>query len=241
MVEMTSLVQELLHDDVRFILIGAALFVGCVVIVFLMVGLRSRRRAEQQKLPSGRDDAPDKGAMMSLLDGGAGEGPSSEEAQGAAGPAVLQEVGEIAEARGAAPEEEDHRDALIEEIGSLEREGHMLDAARQCNALAEMAIKRSDMEEAREYFSKGLSLADLGNDGDQSGRDAETEVRAVQAVSRSRLGDIFKINGDLTSACEYWQLARSLYAACGEDDKMAEVEEKMSGNQCPTDWVLNEF
>ena len=63
----------------------------------------------------------------------------------------------------------------------------------------------------------------------------------IQAVSRMMLGDISKVEGDLTTACEHWQLARDLYAECNEVDKSAEVEDKMRDNQCPTDWVLNEF
>ena len=48
-------------------------------------------------------------------------------------------------------------------------------------------------------------------------------------------------NGDLTSACEQWQIARTAYLESGDTDQHARIEKRMRDNGCPTDWVLTDF
>lgn len=63
----------------------------------------------------------------------------------------------------------------------------------------------------------------------------------LHASARLELGDIAHAEGDLTTACEHWQMARSMF----EDEKRAQnasdCEKRMTRNGCPTDWVLNDF
>ena len=218
---MANWVQEFLYDDVRFLLIGAALFVGLLVFVLLTAGLRSRRRAPVQEAHRDQEDEPDENAPASLMATVGVEGTSETVAEvPVAPPPAIDEAIE----RGPVS----HND-LVEEIATLEQGGDVLAAAKLCNQLADMAFDASDMDQAREYYLKGLSQAGV------------VDAPEVQAASRVRLGDISKAEGDLTTACEHWQLARELYAGCDETGKAADVEGKMSDNQCPTDWVLNEF
>lgn len=65
--------------------------------------------------------------------------------------------------------------------------------------------------------------------------------RQLHAAARLELGDIAQAGGDLHTACEHWQMARSLYE---EEERAADVEacaNRMIRNGCPTDWVLTDF
>lgn len=61
------------------------------------------------------------------------------------------------------------------------------------------------------------------------------------AAARLELGDLARASGDLTTACEHWQIARGLYFDAGRSGDLALVEKRMSASGCPTDWVLNDF
>jgi hypothetical protein len=65
--------------------------------------------------------------------------------------------------------------------------------------------------------------------------------KTVQAQARLELGDIARESGDLTTACEHWQIARGLFLDLKEDDALGWAETRMRENGCPTDWVLNDF
>lgn len=64
---------------------------------------------------------------------------------------------------------------------------------------------------------------------------------AVLSETRYHLGLLNREMGDLTLACEHWQIARELYSQNVDMDKVKEVENLMRENGCPTDWVLNDF
>lgn len=63
----------------------------------------------------------------------------------------------------------------------------------------------------------------------------------IEAAARLELGDLARASGDLTTACEHWLIARTLF---GEHARAAEalaVETRMKTAGCPTDWVLTQF
>lgn len=63
----------------------------------------------------------------------------------------------------------------------------------------------------------------------------------VEANARLELGDLARISGDLTTACEHWQMARSLFTGLRRHADQAAAEKRMENAGCPTDWVLNQF
>jgi len=63
----------------------------------------------------------------------------------------------------------------------------------------------------------------------------------VHAAARLELGDIAEQGGDLTTACEHWQLARNLFHGLGQSQRVEEADKRMLSRGCPTDWVLNDF
>ncbi len=64
---------------------------------------------------------------------------------------------------------------------------------------------------------------------------------AAHAAARLMLGEVAHQAGDLTSACEQWQLARTAFLEGGDAEQHARVEKRMRDNGCPTDWVLTDF
>lgn len=67
------------------------------------------------------------------------------------------------------------------------------------------------------------------------------DLKAVHAAARLELAQISEVNGDLTTACEHWQIARMLYHDLGQQDDVDQTDAKMLSNGCPTDWVLTDF
>jgi len=55
------------------------------------------------------------------------------------------------------------------------------------------------------------------------------------------LAEAAYLAGDLTTACEQWQLARTAYLEDGQMERHASIEKRMRANGCPTDWVLTDF
>lgn len=63
----------------------------------------------------------------------------------------------------------------------------------------------------------------------------------AHAAARLALGEAAHRAGDLTTACEQWQMARTAYLQAGDTEHHARVEKRMRENGCPTDWVLTDF
>ena len=65
--------------------------------------------------------------------------------------------------------------------------------------------------------------------------------KEAQAGARLELGDLARSSGDLTTACEHWQIARGIFHDLKKAVELAATEKRMRQNGCPTDWVLNDF
>ncbi len=63
----------------------------------------------------------------------------------------------------------------------------------------------------------------------------------VHGRARVTLGDLAHTDGDLTTACEHWQIARALFVELKQHSNHEAVEVRMLRNGCPTDWVLTDF
>ncbi len=72
-------------------------------------------------------------------------------------------------------------------------------------------------------------------------RASRLQDRRGHARARLELGDISQSEGDLITACEHWQMARSLYEEASDKLDAERCEKKMLDNGCPTDWVLTDF
>lgn len=63
----------------------------------------------------------------------------------------------------------------------------------------------------------------------------------AHAEARLALAEVAYQAGDLTGACEQWQLARSALLEDGQTSEHARIDKRMRDHQCPTDWVLTDF
>lgn len=104
------------------------------------------------------------------------------------------------------------------------------------------AVARLSLQLARDLMAK-----------DETGEEVKLHLRRAiilssrlkdddtHAAGRLELGDIMAKEGDLTTACEHWQIARQIFWDHDAKAKQADVDQRMIANHCPTDWVLNDF
>ncbi|MET0408008.1 MAG: hypothetical protein ABW006_06530 [Hyphomicrobium sp.] len=64
---------------------------------------------------------------------------------------------------------------------------------------------------------------------------------SAHAAARLALAEAAHEAGDLSTACEQWQMARTAFLDGGDEQQHARVERRMRENGCPTDWVLTDF
>jgi hypothetical protein len=143
-------------------------------------------------------------------------------------PANAQPVPEIAAPAAIAPPSETP-EALAAAIAKLEAGGEDAELAglyiRQATAYVEQGRK----EEAASRLRDAIRVAALNG------------LAAPHALARVELGDLYLSNGDPITACEQWQIARNLFHDLARRVDRDDVDKRMLGNGCPTDWVLTDF
>ena len=95
-------------------------------------------------------------------------------------------------------------------------------------ALAQSRISDGSTAEGEEILRKILRSTG------QRSKDSHAKARVM-------LGDMARAKGDLSTACEHWQMARALFYELDQKGEHASVETRMLKNGCPTDWVLTDF
>lgn len=94
--------------------------------------------------------------------------------------------------------------------------------ARQCRSAGE---DRAAGDHLRHAIRAASSLGD----------------KRLHGEARLELGDLAEAGGDLTTACEHWQMARALLDDPPGNAQGAAADARMRDHGCPTDWVLNDF
>lgn len=74
-----------------------------------------------------------------------------------------------------------------------------------------------------------------------AGLAAQHGPRVAHADARLQLAEVAYLSGDLTSACEHWQIARTTLLDDGQKDASSKIDQRMRDTGCPTDWVLTDF
>ena len=102
--------------------------------------------------------------------------------------------------------------------------------------------------EARQNFDEAVAHRENGNEATAADCLRKTIMLAttagdkpLHALARLELGDICTSEGDLITACEHSQMARSLFEETSSARDAEVCEKRMLGNGCPTDWVLTDF
>jgi Tfp pilus assembly protein PilF len=96
-------------------------------------------------------------------------------------------------------------------------------------ALAREKLSARRVQEAGDQLRKSIRIASrIGN-------------KKTHAEARLELAEIARAEGDLTTACEHWQIARALFSDLSHAKGRDKAETLMREHGCPTDWVLNDF
>jgi len=96
-------------------------------------------------------------------------------------------------------------------------------------SLAQCRIEDGETVDAEELLRKSIRGA------------AGAQLKDTHAKARLALGDLAHKSGDLTTACEHWQIARVLFHELRQRRDHEAAESRMLRNGCPTDWVLTDF
>jgi hypothetical protein len=120
-------------------------------------------------------------------------------------------------------------EALAGEIGRAEKAGQEVRLPELYLAQARELIVSGRLPQASQLLTQCVRLS------------AKLDQRYVQANARLEIGDLSRANGDLTSACEHWQMARSLFHELKKLSEFDTADKRMRQSGCPTDWVLNDF
>jgi hypothetical protein len=97
------------------------------------------------------------------------------------------------------------------------------------------------LEIAKVHRSQGDELACLSALRAAAGLAAQHGPHSAHAEARLELAEAAYTAGDLTGACEQWQIARTALLDDGQKVAHASVDKRMRDNGCPTDWVLTDF
>ena len=96
-------------------------------------------------------------------------------------------------------------------------------------ALGQEEIARGNVEEGAGHLRSCIRTA------------VRSRNAAVEAEARLELAELARGAGDLTTACEHWQIARSLFHKLARASDVSGTEDLMRHHGCPTDWVLTDF
>lgn len=120
-------------------------------------------------------------------------------------------------------------DKLLTAIDAAERSGDEARLAGYYVALARQHLATGRTDDAAGVLRQSIRIA------------SRLGLHAEHAAARLELGDIALAGGDLTTACEHWQIARGLYFDLKNTRDLDAAEARMQRTGCPTDWVLNDF
>lgn len=146
--------------------------------------------------------------------------------RGSNGAAAVSRAGAGVAAAGASPRP---RQELEAAIAKAEARGDEAAAAALYLEAARGRAGAGERVEAAELLRRAIRIA------------ARLGLKEIHAGARLEIGDLARADGDLTTACEHWQIARGLYFDTGAEEKFQRIEERMRSSGCPTDWVLNDF
>lgn len=124
-------------------------------------------------------------------------------------------------------QEQEHALVLAVEAAKAERDDVAL--SRDSVLLAKLLLARSARSEAAALLQSAALVA----------RRAKLPVMHAQA--RIELADLARSEGDMTSACEHWQMAKLMFHETGRRVDQERMADLMRQNHCPTDWVLTNF
>jgi hypothetical protein len=123
----------------------------------------------------------------------------------------------------------DDREQLTDDLDHAIAEGHTALIPGLHLAIARLDVSAGALKGAVDHLVAAIQAASQHNMTD------------LHALARLELGDLASAHGDMTTACEHWQIARALYQDLGRKADREAATKRMQSNGCPSDWVLNQF
>lgn len=118
---------------------------------------------------------------------------------------------------------------LMSALETAQANNDQVGLARDSVELARLLLARDARPAAEVLLRKAVMVA------------RRAKLPETHAEARIELAELARADGDLTSACEHWQMAKLMFHETGrrgDQDRMADV---MRQNRCPTDWILTGF
>ncbi|MEZ5775423.1 MAG: hypothetical protein R3D33_12180 [Hyphomicrobiaceae bacterium] len=221
-------------------LVGGVAAIAALTILFLAMRERPARKARP-----GGEARPD----GEVAERPAREGPRSSADRQERGADVVA-AGREADTPSSAPRTDDEapdREATGSdgEGGRMARPdaGGLLALARQEHVAGRPVLAARALEDLLDLAGRTSAAGDLevaaGLIGEALKMAGALDLPASAAAARIAFADLSVARGDLTSACEHWQLARELLRRTGQWSAADEIDRAMHRSGCPTDWVLN--
>ncbi len=101
--------------------------------------------------------------------------------------------------------------------------------SRSSVALARLLLTRSARPQAASLLQSAVMAA------------RRAKLPVVHAEARIELAELALAEGDLTSACEHWQMAKLMFHETGRRSDLDRMADLMRIHRCPTDWILTNF
>ncbi|MFM7085215.1 MAG: hypothetical protein ACKOW3_09500 [Hyphomicrobium sp.] len=126
--------------------------------------------------------------------------------------------------------------SVLHDVSVLRRSIVRLKAKGDTQAMLEATMKLSRLLlDQGEHKEANVLLRDAASVA------AKSKFEAEHAEVRIELANLAKADGDMTSACEHWQIALQLYHDLNRKEDRDQIAQCMKECGCPSGWFLNSF
>lgn len=139
-------------------------------------------------------------------------------------------------------------DARVSDVSELARDTEKTDLDSIKAEIADALAAKDQAALGQLYLTQGVLLKRDGQSlvaGDVLRKSVMIAMQLkdarLHALGRLELGDVVAEAGDLTTACEHWQMAKRMFLEVRHRSDSEAADERMLEHGCPTEWVLTEF
>lgn len=214
--------------DIRVSLDGAAglLAVSVPWLLLLLVAWVGRGRRAQRDKPADASGRPSDGRSLGIM-----TAPSSDHMDlshtGSDVAGVAPPTSDVETAPALSLQEQEETLTATVEAAKAARDDSQL--SRTSVALARLLLARSARPQASQLLQSAVMAA------------RRAKLPVVHAEARIELAELALVEGDLTSACEHWQMAKLMFHETGRRSDQERMADLMRIHRCPTDWILTNF
>ncbi|MEO1205961.1 MAG: hypothetical protein AAFV45_06475 [Pseudomonadota bacterium] len=139
-------------------------------------------------------------------------------------------------------------DSRVSDVDGLKRDTEKTDLESVKVEIADALAAKDQAALGHLYLTQGVLLKQAGQSAVAGDVLRKCVMIAMQlkdarlhAMGRLELGDVVAEAGDLTTACEHWQMAKAMFLEVRHRADSEAADARMLKSGCPTEWVLTEF